>query len=186
MGGELLSADYLWDVFVALVAFLNVFILVGERRTPKSLQEISDPARVQNSLYMLNDTAPPAGVILSNLGLYLISLHPFASKENMLASDLNARRRYELTRALQVASNVTIKHWGFCSPSGLSAFIFSCLSHGSSIRKSSLESQRFTPPDPMYVFFSSNDESNFARPRRRSRLTAMGGLKQCCHLFTIH
>lgn len=125
MGEKLLSADYLWDVVVALAAFLNVFIFVGERRKPKPLQEISDPERVQNSLYMLNDTAPPAGVILSNLGLYLISLHSFASrKENMLGSDLRARRRYELTRALQVASNVTIKHWNFCSTLSLSSIFF--------------------------------------------------------------
>lgn len=124
VGGELLSADYLWDVVVALVAFLNVFIFVGERRKPKSLQEISDPDRVQNSLYMPNDTAPPAGVILSNLGLYLISLHPFASKENMLGSDLHARGRYELTGAPQLASNVTVKHWDFCFPSGLSCIFF--------------------------------------------------------------
>lgn len=63
MGKNLLSADYLRDVMVALAAFLNVFIFVGERRKPKSLQEISDPERVQNSLYTLNDTAPPAAVI---------------------------------------------------------------------------------------------------------------------------
>lgn len=128
VGEKILSAGYLWDVVVALVAFLNVFIFVGERRKPKSLQEISDPECVQNSLYMLNDTSPPAGVILSNLGLYLISLHPFASrKENMLGSDLRARRRYELTRALQVAGNVTITHWSFYSPLGLSCIFSFCM-----------------------------------------------------------
>lgn len=95
----------------------------GASRNPSG--EISDPELLQNSLYVRNDTAPPAGVILSNLGLYLISLHPFASrKENMLGSDLRARRRYELTRALQVARNVTIKHWSFCSPSGLGCIFY--------------------------------------------------------------
>lgn len=77
----LLSGEYLWDLAVALVAFLNVYIFLGKWMKSKHSQEKSDLERAQNSLYMLNDTTPPAGVILSNLGLYLISLHAFARRK---------------------------------------------------------------------------------------------------------
>lgn len=146
---------------------------------------------MQNSLYMLNDTAPPAGVILSNLGLYLISLHPFACrKENMLGSDLRARRTCELTSALQVASNVTNKHWSFCSPSGVSCIFYFFMHFTLIVHLKVLPRGQalFRNPPPTLFSHQMTKATLHACPlaRRRSRLTATGGLKQCCHLFSIH